>query len=387
MNKVRIGVIGIGNMGSSHAKNIFAGKIDGLSLAAVCDTSGAKKQWAAENLPGVPFFDNHKELIGSGMVDAIVIATPHYDHPTIAVCGFENGLHVLSEKPAGVYTKQVEEMNRAAVKSGKTFAIMYQERTIPVYAKVREIVNSGLLGELLRFVWINTTWFRSQSYYDSGGWRATWEGEGGGVLINQCPHNLDIWQWVFGMPTKVKGFCSYGKYHNIEVEDDFTAYAEYANGATGVFIATTGECPGSNRMEITGDKAKIVVEDDKIKLWKLEKSVKEHCFTTNKGFEKVASEYEEIIPAESKGGHHAVIFRNFAAAILSGEKLIAPGIEGINGLTISNAIHLSDWLGETVELPIDGEKFKMMLDEKIRNSTLKKADVQGQIADLTGSFN
>ena len=240
MNEVRIGIVGIGNMGSAHAKSILAGNVARLTLGAVCDIAPEKLSWASENLPGVPQFSDYHEMFASGLIDAVLIATPHYLHPTIAIDGFAAGLHVLTEKPAGVYTNQVQQMNDAAKASDRVFGIMYNQRTNPQFQKIREIIKSGRLGECKRFIWIITNWYRTQAYYDSGTWRATWAGEGGGVLINQCPHNLDLWQWMFGMPTRVRATCHYGKLHNIEVEDEVTAYAEYANGASAVFITTTG---------------------------------------------------------------------------------------------------------------------------------------------------
>ena len=281
---VKVGIVGIGNMGSAHAKSIFSGNIKGMELAAVCDIAESKRLWADENLPGVPCYEDYKEMIDSGVCDTVIVATPHYFHSPIAIYAFEKGKNVLTEKPAGVYTKQVEEMNAAAKKSGKVFGIMYNQRTNPKFQKMREIVQSGELGELKRCIWIITNWYRTQAYYDSGTWRATWAGEGGGVLLNQCPHQLDLWQWIFGMPNRVMGHCKYGHWHNIEVEDEVTAYAEYPNGATGAFITTTGECPGTNRLEITGDKGKLVWEEGKLTWWKLAVPEREFCVTCKEGF-------------------------------------------------------------------------------------------------------
>ena len=248
----------------------FRGRNSNAELTAVCDTNPKRLEWAKKNLgEGVLLFEKAEALFESGSVDGVIIATPHYYHPPLAIEAFKSGLHVLIEKPAGVYTKQVREMNEAAEKSGKVFGIMYNQRTSPLYQKLRDLVKSGEVGEIKRINWIITDWYRSQSYYDSGGWRATWAGEGGGVLINQCPHNLDLWQWICGMPVRIRAFCSYGKYHDIEVEDDVTAYMEYENGATGVFVTTTGDAPGTNRLEITGDRGKVVVEDGKLTFWRL----------------------------------------------------------------------------------------------------------------------
>jgi predicted dehydrogenase len=385
MNEVKLGIIGIGNMGSAHAKSILSGNIEGMRLAAVCDIDEGKRAWAEKNLPGVPCYEHYEELLESGDVNAVLIATPHYLHPVIAVAAFAKGLHVLSEKPAGVYTKQVEEMNAAAKRSGKVFGIMYNQRTNPLFAKARELVQSGRLGELKRCVWIITNWYRTQAYYDSGTWRATWAGEGGGVLLNQCPHNLDLWQWIFGMPKKVRGFCSYGKYHDIEVEDDVTVYAEYENGATGVFITTTGEAPGTNRLEISGDRGKLLVEDGKIRFWELQEPERTFCKTCKEGFATPETLYTEIT-AQNEGKAHNGILQNFTNAILYGEALLAPGYEGINGLTISNAIYLSDWTDNWVDLPIDKELFYQKLQEHIAVSKTKDP-VASQITDLQGTYN
>ena len=387
MDQVRFGVIGLGNMGSTHADYLSKGEIKGAVLTAVCDIAPKKLEWAQSKLPAeVAKFSDYHEMLASGKIDVVLIATPHYLHPVIGIEAFERGLNVLSEKPIGVYTKKVEEMMAAAKKSGKLFGIMYNQRTNPVYQKAREMVQGGELGELKRCVWIITNWYRTQSYYNSGGWRATWEGEGGGVLLNQCPHNLDLWQWIFGMPNKIRAFCAEGKYHDIEVEDDVTAYAEYANGATGVFITTTGEYPGTNRLEISGDRGKIVIEDG-FTFTKLAEPERKFCFETDKGFEGPAKETVRIETPRQDGVlyDHRGITQNFTNALLHGEKLLAPGEEGIRGLTISNAMFLSSWLGKPVDLPIDGDLFYQMLSEKIKHSKFKKV-VQEKTENLSGTY-
>ena len=386
MNEVRIGIVGIGNMGSVHAKNIVDGKIQGLKLTAVCDIDAHKRTWAKENLgEEIALFTDYKEMIKSGYIDAVLIATPHYIHPDIAIYGFSNGLHVLTEKPAGVYTKQVEAMNAAAKEAGTVFGVVYNQRTNPLYKALKKLIDEGKLGELKRCVWIITNWYRTQAYYDSGSWRATWAGEGGGVLINQCPHNLDLWQWLFGMPSKVTGFTAIGKYHHIEVEDDVTAYAEYDNGATAVFITTTGECPGTNRLEISGDRGKAVIEEGVLKFYELEQGEREYCFTSQEGFGSPKMNVHNVEGEGIETGHNGIL-QNFTNAILYGEKLIAPGEEAIRGLTISNAIHLSSWLGQSVELPINADLYLEKLQEKIADSKVKP-EVTSKISDLQGTYN
>lgn len=381
MNNVRFGIVGIGNMGSAHAMNIYNKKVEGAKLVAVCDNNFKRLDWAKDNLGNVETFENYNEFLDNEKIDAVLIATPHYLHPVIAKIAFERGIHVLTEKPAGVYTEQVEAMNDAARKSGKKFGIMYNQRTNPIFAKAREMVQNGEIGELKRVVWIITNWYRRQSYYDSGTWRATWRGEGGGVLINQCPHNIDVMQWIVGMPKTVTSHCYYGKYHNIEVEDDVTAFFEFDNGATGVFITTTGENPGTNRLEISGTKAKLVIENGKMCVWSSDISERDYCFMAEEDYKNVKHGFSEFSP-DGKGGGHVGILQNFTNSILHDEELLAPGHEGINGLTISNAIHLSDWTDEKITLPIDKIKFKELLMKKVQNSQIK----EGATEDLSINF-
>lgn len=377
MKEVRFGVVGIGNMGSSHAKNLYDSKINGAVLHAVCDIDLNKRKWAEESLPGVCIYENYSDLLSDKEIDAVIIATPHYLHPVIAIEAFEKELNVLTEKPAGVYISKVEEMNLAAEKSGKVFGIMYNQRTNPIFRKAREIIASGEAGKLKRVIWIITNWYRRQEYYDSGSWRATWKDEGGGVLINQCPHNIDILQWIVGMPTRVTAHCSYGKYHDIEVEDDVSAFFEFQDGATGALFTSTGENPGTNRLEISCDRAKIVIENGKLSMWKYNISEAEYRnFTSDEYKSKVTCEFSEFECENSGFSAHNHILQNFTNAILHGEKLISPGVEGIRGLTISNAIHLSDWTGETVNIPFDAELHKKYLMEKVKTSKPKLKTVK-----------
>lgn len=373
-------------MGTGHCKYLNAGEIEGATLAAICDIKPAKLEMAKEAYPDVALFDNHMDMFKSGKIDAVIIATPHYFHPTIGIDAFNCGINVISEKPAGVYTKQVEEIMAVAKKSGLAYGMMFNQRTNPMYQKMREMVQGGELGNLYRCVWIITDWFRTQSYYDSGDWRATWDGEGGGVLLNQCPHQLDLWQWIFGMPTRIHAFCHEGKYHNIEVEDDVTAYAEYANGATGVFITTTGEAPGTNRFEITGTLGKLVAEGNTLKFTKNEVDAAEFSRTSEQGFGKPKTEYIEY-KFENGGPQHKGITQNFTDHLIKGTPLLASGYEGINGLSISNAMMLSSWKNDWVNLPNDGEEFWAELQKKIAAvKNREKKVVEEKIADLSDTY-
>lgn len=384
MDKIKLGIIGIGNMGTSHSKNILGGLTPEIELAAVADRREVRRQWCRENLPeSVTVLTDGKELIDSGLCDAVLIAVPHYEHPELTMYALEKGLHVMCEKPAGVYTKQVRAMNETAEKSDKVFGMMFNQRTNNLFQKMHEIVHSGELGEIKRVNWIVTDWYRTQIYYDSGEWRATWDGEGGGVLLNQCPHNLDLLQWICGLPCKVHAFCHEGKWHDIEVEDDVTAYLEFANGATGVFVTTTGDAPGTNRFEVTLTGGQLVFENNKLIVKKLEINERDFCKTAKGGFEKPKVN-EEVFERVEVIQQHAGVLNAFAGNILHGTPLIADGAEGINGLMLSNAMHLSGWLGQTVELPVDEDLFLEELNKRRAASGKKNA---GEIVfDTEGSY-
>ena len=385
MAKVKLGIIGVGNMGTGHSKNYLDGLMPEIEITAVADRNPARREWAKENLPGVKVFEEGVDLIHSGACEAVLIATPHYQHPPLAIEAFKNGLHVMVEKPAGVYTLQVREMNAEADRHPElTFGMMFNQRTNCTYRKMHELIHSGAIGDLKRVNWIITDWYRTQFYYDSGAWRATWAGEGGGVLLNQCPHQLDLVQWLVGLPCKVQGFCHEGKWHNIEVEDDVTAYLEFPGGATGVFIASTGELPGTNRLEIACDRGKVVCENGQLTLWRLPQSESAY-------YRRSASAYPhaevqvEILPLDGENPQHVGVLNAFAAHILHGTPLVADGAEGIRALMLSNAMHLSSWTGKPVHLPIDEGEFVRLLAEKRLHSRKKQVKEVTFATDHSGT--
>ncbi len=380
--KIKFGIIGVGNMGKGHANNILNGKCPSIELCAVADIDPAKLEWAKEKLgENVARFDNALDMLDSGLIDSCIVAVPHYDHPKYVVECFKRGIHVISEKPAGVYTRAVREAYEAD-RNGTVFAMMFNQRTNPLYIKAHDIVKSGQLGNLKRMVWIITNWYRTQAYYDSGTWRGTWNGEGGGVLLNQAPHNLDLWQWICGMPKSIYANCTVGKYHNVGIEDDVTIQAEYENGMSATFITTTGETPGTNRLEISGELGKIVIEDGKLKWWKLDKNERDICANEKDGFYSSKPSYEEY--SEPVPHDHPIILENFARAILYGEPLIANGEEGINSLTLSNAAYLSTWENKKIELPLDEALFEEHLARLRREEDPKKEAVNSGVeADIS----
>lgn len=386
MEKVRIGIIGFGNMGTGHAKYLYAGEVENGVLGAICDIKPAKLEMAKQLYPDVPLFEDYIEMIKSGLIDTVIIATPHYLHPTMGIEAMRLGMPIMSEKPAGVYTKQVEEIIAVAKETGVPYGLMFNQRTNPMYIKMREMVQGGELGKLTRINWIITDWFRSQQYYDSGDWRATWDGEGGGVLINQCPHQLDLWQWICGMPKRIHAFCHEGLHHNIEVEDDVTAYAEYENGATAVFITTTGDHPGTNRFEITGTKGKMIAEGKTLTFYKNADATDDLIWNATNGFPGKKHETIEYT-FDDAGPQHKGVTQAFVNHLLKGTPMIAEGPEGINGLSISNAMMLSSWKNDFVECKNDGEEFWAELQKRIEASKNKdKKVVNEKVEDLSSTY-
>lgn len=387
MNEIRIGIAGIGNMGSSHAKKLSEGRVPGARLCAVADRKARRREWAVNTFGGgIEIYSEADDMIKRADIDAVIVAVPHYDHPRLVMEALANGRHVMCEKPAGVYTKHVREMNEFAKKQDKTFAMMFNQRTNCVFRKMKEMVDGGDIGDIKRVNWIITDWYRTQYYYDSGDWRATWSGEGGGVLLNQCPHNLDLLQWICGMPQSVQAFCHEGKWHDIEVEDDVTAYLEYANGATGVFITSTGDAPGTNRFEITGTKGTLICEGAKtLKYIKLDTDEREYCKTASEGFKKPSAQPMIEVETDGLNEQHVGVLKAFVNHILKGEPLVAQGQEGINGLSLSNAMHLSSWLNKKITFPLDEELFYSELSKRIAGSQ-KKKDNSGTVLDTEGSY-
>ncbi len=384
MSNVRLGIIGLGNMGATHAANLLAGKIPRLELTAVADTDSAR----CARFPQVKSFSTAEEMIASGLIEALLIATPHYQHTTFGILALKAGLHVMVEKPVSVHKADAERLIAAHKNKKQVFAAMFNQRTDHFYLKIRQLVRDGELGEIRRVNWIITNWFRTEAYYASGGWRATWAGEGGGVLLNQCPHNLDLFQWIFGMPARVRAHCGFGKYHAIEVDDDVTAYLEFANGATGVFITSTGEAPGTNRLEIAGERGRLVYENDKILFTRNETPMTEFSRKATSGF-AAPNTWEVTIPTAGHGGQHNEILKNFTDAILDGSPLVSPAVEGIHSVELSNAMLLSAWTDKTVSLPLDGKRYERALKQKIADSKSRpkpKKKIGAVVEDFTKSF-
>lgn len=386
MKNVRLGIVGLGNIGKFHTSYLLEGKISRCTLAAVSDAFAPSLE-PFKSKPGVKTFATVEEMIRSGSIDALVIATPHYLHTTIGIDALKNGLHIMVEKPISAHKADAERLIATAEQHpNQVFAGMFQMRVEPRYLKIRQLIQSGELGDIVRINWIISDWYRTEAYYASGGWRATWKGEGGGVLLNQCLHQLDMLQWLCGMPARVRGFCQLGRYHNIEVEDNITTYLEWKNQATGVFISSTGEAPGTNRFELCGTRGKVVLENNKLSFTRNDADMIEFSRTSKSGFAK-PDVWNVDIPIESANNPHGILMQNFVDAILDGKKLIAPGAEGMGSVELANVLLYSSLINQTVEMPMDSAAWEAKLNQLIAESRFEKKVAQTTAEDFTKSFN
>lgn len=381
MKPVRLGIVGLGNIGRYHADYLRQNRIHRAELTAVCDAFAPLHHYAPLHT-----FQDPAELFRSGTIDAVIIATPHYQHTSLGIAALKAGLHTMIEKPISAHKADAERLVAAAEQRPKqVFAGMFQLRTEPRYRKIQKLIQNGELGDIVRMNWLITDWYRTEAYYASGGWRATWKGEGGGVLLNQCLHNLDVIAWLLGMPARVRGFCQLGRYHDIEVEDNVTAYLEYPNGATGVFITSTGEAPGSNRFEIAGTRGRLVLENNRLHFTRNEVDMAEFNRSAKVGFAK-PDVWEVEIPFTDATMPHASVMQNFINAILEGEPLIAPGAEGMHSVELANVMLYSSLLGQAIDLPMDGAAYESTLQQLIASSSFEKKVVQVSNEDFAQSF-
>lgn len=381
---VRLGIVGLGNMGKAHLANIRSGKVPGLRVTALCESVGTLPNL----IEGEHAFTDVNAMIHSGHIDAILICTPHFSHTTIGIEALKAGLHVLVEKPISVHKADCERLIAAHTNKKQVFAAMFNMRTNATFKKVKDLIDSGELGAIRRVHWEVTNWFRTNYYYATGGWRGTWKGEGGGVLMNQCPHNLDLFQWMFGMPQRIRGFCQFGRFHQVEVEDDVTAVLQYDSGLSATFVTSTGEAPGCNRLEISGEQGRLTVTDGtKIHFQRNRVQMSKFCMEAEAAFAMPESWHMDI-PVDNSGGQHVEILQNFTNAILKDEKLLSPAEEGIRSVELANAILLSTWQDKTIELPMSSADYEGLLIEKGEKSTFQKTKVVAKATsdDFAKSF-
>ncbi len=384
MTEVRVGIIGVGNIGRHHAGYLLEGRVKRARLVGLCRVAAHEE--AAYAGRGLKLYPNAEAMIRSGDVDAVIVATPHYQHVTLGIEALQAGRHLMVEKPIAAHKADAERLiATAAAHPELVFGAMFQLRVEPRYLKLRQLITSGELGRLMRVSWINTDWFRTDAYYASSGWRATWKGEGGGVLINQCLHNLDTLQWLMGMPSRVRGFCQLGRYRDIEVEDTVTAYLEWAGGATGTFVSTTAEAPGTNRLEVVGSRGRAVLENDRLLFDRNEVDAIEFNRTSKSGFAKPETWRIEI-PIGNAPFAHAQLMQAFVDAILDGGAPLVPGAEGLHSIELANAILGSSLEDRTIEMPLDGAAYESRLAELIAASRFEKKVRRQEANDFEKSF-
>ena len=372
--KIRLGIIGIGNMGSEHCRNIAAGKCPEIEITAGADLRESRRVWFRENMTdSAEIYESGEELIRKSSCDAVLICVPHYGHESLSIAAMENGKHVLCEKPAAVTASAARHMCEISDQTGKVLTFMFNQRTNCIYRGIHDLLISGNFGRIKRMNWIITDWYRTQRYYDSGSWRATWSGEGGGVLLNQCPHQLDLLIWLCGMPDSVNAVCHEGKWHDIEVEDDVSVYLEFPGGATGIFVASTGDLPGTNRLEIDCEMGKIVCEDGITRFWKLPKNERDICFTSDNPWFRIDPD-AQILHSDGMNPQHVGVLNAFAAHLLHGASLTAEKEDGLREIMLSNAIHLSGWTGKTIRIPANEDEFNLRLKEKTAGSRIKTGE-------------
>ncbi len=380
---MKFGIIGLGNIGRVHAKNIQDGLIEDAELVAVADRpiealDDFKRQ-------GIACFDDAAHLIASGLCDAVIVALPTHLHAPIGIQALEAGLHLIMEKPLACHKAEGQRILDAKQRDHQIASLMMNQRTHPCYVKMKQWIDEGVLGEFQRISWTMTNWFRPEIYYQSSPWRATWKGEGGGVLMNQCPHNLDVLQWLVGMPTKVRAQCSFGKYHDIEVEDEVNAIFEFDNGATGQFSASTGESPGSNRLEIVGDLGTLLTDGHEVKLIRNSESAAAFSRSTDEMFGSPETTEEIFHPLESIN-QHAALLNNVVKAAKGEEELIAPAVDGLNSLELAGAMIYSTWINDAVELPLDSAAYEQVIQEKIAASKPREVVTTAVKVDLSKSY-
>ena len=383
--KIRLGIIGIGNMGSEHCRNIAAGRCPEIEIAAGADLRESRRAWFRENMPeSAEIYESGDELIRENRCDAVLVCVPHYGHESLSIAAMKNGKHVICEKPAAVTASAARRMCEVSDQTGKVLTFMFNQRTNSIYRGIHDLITSGEFGSIKRVNWIITDWYRTQRYYDSGSWRATWSGEGGGVLLNQCPHQLDLLIWLCGMPDSVNAVCHEGKWHDIEVEDDVSVYLEFPGGATGIFVASTGDLPGTNRLEIDCEMGKIVCEDGITRLWKLPKNERDICFTSDNPWFRIDPD-AHVLRSDGMNPQHIGVLNAFAAHLLRGEPMTAEKEDGLREIMLSNAIHLSGWTGKPVRMPADENEFDSRLKEKSAGSRKKTGEDITYLTSHTGT--
>ncbi len=377
---INLAVIGLGPIGAMHVDNLLASDV--AKVVAICD----QRPVSDEKYSGLKFYDKVDDLLNAGGFDAVIVATPSFTHYNLAKQIIEAGYNVLIEKPLALCTADAMEVESLAKEKNLLCAIMLNQRTTPIYARIKELLSTGELGKINRVSWTMTNWYRPNIYVTSSTWRGTWKGEAGGALINQSIHNLDILAWAFDMPKSIKAWCKYGKYHDIEVEDEVICHMDLGEGTSLSFITSTGEYTGVNRLEIAGDKAFVVAENGELKITKF-KGVSLSEFTRNTDQPFSSPESELIVETfEGNGAQHMGVITNFVRALEGKEELDYKLSEGIKSLELANAMLMSSWTNSEVAMPLDHNAYKAELGKHLENSKLREEVQKVGTIDFSKSF-
>ena len=356
---IRFGVIGLGTMGQEHARVIRSNAL--MTLAAATDAQPNVGRRVAADL-GAKWFDSAGQMINSGEVDAVVIATPHWQHGEIAINALNAGLHVLCEKPLTVTVAQADEVLEAARNSRGMFVVVHQKRFEPAYLFVKQLLDSGELGSIYRCSMLESAW-RSEAYYRSSPWRGTWRGEGGGVLLNQAPHILDRYAWLCGMPETITARCD-TSLHDIEVEDTASAILHHANGTHGYIHISTIEAPAISRTVLSCDRGRVTIENGKVTIAKLRDSIRERTAHDTQLMGNLENE-TRVVNMPSDGDVLSVFYDDFLAAVHGTGSLTCPGDEGRNAVELANAMLLSSAEGATIQLPLDRQQYTDFMEKML----------------------
>lgn len=369
MKQVRAALVGFGGMGSKYAAMIRDGQIDGMVLTGVCCRNARGQQILREEYPAAAIYENVEDTLAhADDFDAVIIVTPHTSHVEIARQMVAAGKHVLLDKPAGVYARQVRELKEQADRAGVAFGMIFNNRVNPAFMKARELLQSGAVGTPVRAVWVCNTWFRTQAYHKSAPWRSSWNGECGGLLINQSQHYLDLWLWLLGMPDAVYADLSFGRYAPITVDDAVDMQLLYNNGLHGTFISSTGEAPGTNRLEIWGEKGRLCVECTDFGGRVI---LDENEISTTRFAEENTDIYAQLphhtreFPVQENPELYQTVLRGFCDHLRKGAPMIADGTDGLRAVELTNAAYVSGWMERKVRLPLDDTVFEELLHKKM----------------------
>jgi len=357
---VRLAIVGAGaGVFNMHAPALRALEVE-VEVVGLSDVVAEPAQGRAADF-GCPFFADYHQMLASTLPEAVVVIAPHPFHAPLAIEALRAGAHVLVEKPIALQVAEADAMIAVAADVGRLLAVNLQQRTRGVIRTARALIQDGRLGAIQRVEMV-ATWTRTAAYYRRAGWRGTWRGEGGGVLMNQAPHTLDVLCHLLGLPARVVAW-NRTLYHDIETEDTSLSMLEWANGAQGTLLVSTAQAGEPERLEIVGTRGALRLQNGALAVSSAEADLLEFMRDDPDPFARLPYTPVEV-DIESGGGTHQTIYENFVAAIRDGVPLVADGAQGRMSLEVANAIILSSHTGRAVELPVDRAAYAALLAEK-----------------------